>query len=133
MTNIFQKIGNSIEREKKEDQKKEKRYWKLSSLERIDYNQELEKIRKRSEVMVIPLTKIVIGTFLILSFMFLLGSFGGLYSMSVLVYSLKTLSLNFSRLIGFAFIIDILYMIFNLIFNKQDKKIKELDKRFKLC
>jgi hypothetical protein len=42
MTNIFERIGEHIENKKKRKEVFENKYWKLSAVERIDYDNKKE-------------------------------------------------------------------------------------------
>ena len=42
--NIFQRIGNTIEEDKKREKKRLDRYWKLSSNERVEYDDKLDRV-----------------------------------------------------------------------------------------
>ncbi len=122
--NIFQRIGNNIEKEKKEIKKFNDRYWKLSSSERIDYEIQSDKIKKNDYFFEM--------TFLYAKFLLIFL----FVSVALMIINKNFISLikplfNSLRLLPFPFVIDFGLTI--LISKSQIKKKKELNKRFKLC
>ena len=127
--NLFQKIGNTIEENKKREKKRLDRYWKLSSNERVEYDNKLKDINKKSELN-FNITKTVM-------FWTLLGiAFISLALFSVGVSSLKFIELLrefgkvFFRIIYVSILLDMIIDVITVSTFKKEKE--ELNKRFKL-
>ena len=124
--NIFQKIGNNIEKEKLKRKKFEDNYWKLSPIERIDYDLKRERIRKEFGNPLQYLT-------LVAEFLFFYAIFGLISALFVP----QMFTEFFEKSIFIVFFIFISVVIgvgiLNLVFGRdEDRMIKELNKRFKL-
>lgn len=132
--NIFNKIGNSIEKRKKEKDLRIDKYWKLSATERMDYDNKLGRINKDSEIDMFsfPLTGLVIKVFLFFTLIFSLIAFGLQTPIRELINSLIPLSLEIVKILIFALLFDFVINLFTVVSDKSNKKIKELNKRFKL-
>lgn len=124
--NILQKLGNKIEKDKEDKKKLKDKYDRLSSYKRIDYDNQIDKIKKNN---IMGLTYSFIKTMINLCIFCLLGF------LLLGISSLFTLSRQL-----FIIIIQWLFPIFTvdvilqtILDNRNDKKIKELNKRFKLC
>jgi hypothetical protein len=126
--NILQKIGKNIEREKLKRHKRKDKYWKLSATERIDYDNKLNRIQKNSYM---PFTIII----MLVKVFFYLIVFSGvsLFFIERLDLFISTglilVECFFSFLI-FALIAEMLIIILSII--STERKLKELNKRFKL-
>jgi len=127
--NIFQRIGNNIEEDKKREKKRLDRYWKLSSNERVEYDNKLKDINKKSGLN-FDITKIVM-------FWTLLGiAFISLALFSVGAPSLKFIELLrefgkvFLKIIYVSIILDMIIDVITVSTFKEEKE--ELNKRFKL-
>ena len=130
--NIFQRIGNSIEKRRKEKERIRENYWKLSPLERIDYDQKLREIERiRTTYFDIQVTKIILFLFGFSFILLFLLAFGGGYPLGEFFNLLRPNSLLAAKYLLFGLGLDILIAIISL--SKPDKELKELNKRFKLC
>lgn len=126
--NILQRIGNKIEREKLERKKRDDKYWKLSASERMDYDNKLDRIKKESYIpftMTIMLAKV---------FFYLIVFFGvSLFFIERLDLFMST-GLEFVKtffiFLPFVLIAEILLIILSI--NYTERKLKELNKRFKI-
>jgi len=121
--NIFQKIGNTIEEDKKREKKRLDRYWKLSSNERVEYDDKLEYIER---IFRFPMTRIVMFIFLGSIFLIILGMF-----------SYSQFSLNFQMWGKFSFWFFSISIIFDLLNDsarilKSGERREELNKGFRL-
>jgi hypothetical protein len=136
MTNIFQRIGNNIEKQKEKKRKANEKYWKLSTLDRIDYDNKLKSIQDRSnDYPLLSLTKFIIGIFFFVLLWLSIIAFGQGYDFYKFMELIRPLASSFGRLIGIVFLCDCVMFLF-LIFSKEwsvESKIKQLNKRFKLC
>ena len=128
MANIFQTIGNSIERKKKRKELFEKKYWKLSSSERMEYDlkkQEIKDFYLRGLV-TIDIFKIIIATAIFaLSFGLAKGE------LFLLISPIKTIFLFYFKFIYLFILLDTVLIVMHSYGNKME--VKELKKRFKLC
>lgn len=135
--NIFKKIGNAIEKQKKEKERIENKYWKLSPLERMDYDQKIDRINYNSNESLFHFyfTKLFLFLIGIWVIIVLLMSFGANIEIIKLIERLRSLSFPFAKLILIGIVADVLTFLINLIYydNNRSKKIKEINKRFKLC
>lgn len=124
--NIFQKIGDRMERSKKSRQKETERYWKLPAQERMHYDIKLSKINK--EMMTTFSFFIFYIKFLLYATVFLAGIYivwgeALLESVRILLgylFSLTPIALIVSVLIG---LIDI---------DRVTKQTRKLKKSFKI-
>lgn len=132
--NIFQKIGNNIEKEKLKRKKFEDNYWKLFPIERIEYDNKLRKIESE-EIGFIPkfyTTKIYLGIIIFFTFI-LFGLYFSLdYDLNKYITFLRGISLQFMKSLMIAISLDFLIQFIGLGLDKTGKKKKELNKRFKL-
>lgn len=126
--NILQRIGNKIEREKLERQKRDDKYWKLSASERRDYDNKLDRIKKESYnpfSITFTLAKV---------FFYLIVFFGvSLFFIERLDLFMSTglaLVKTFFIYLPFVLIAEILIIILSI--NSTDRNLKELNKRFKI-
>ena len=133
--NIFKKIGNTIEKQKKEKERIENKYWKLSPLERMNYDKKIDRINSESNEYLFSFyfTKFFLSLIGIWVIIFLLMSFGTNIEIIKLIKILKIVSFPFAKVILFGIIADILTFFIGLIGYNRSKKIKEINKRFKLC
>ncbi len=125
--NIFQKIGNRLEEDKKNKELFEKRYWNLTPIERIDYDNKRDRIEK-SFYGFFPLTLVclkylVISSLLFISTFYLIGSI-----------ELSNLFMNITLILFKTLSIGVLVDFICLIVSNNDvlNRIKNLNKRFKL-
>ena len=132
MTNAFQRIGNNIEKEKLKKKKFKDRYWKLSPIERMEYDKKLERIEREWNTPAFSITKVVIKFLFVVTLLVILWSFGVGYSLEKIINSLRILSFSAYRLLLVAILLDCLFMLVEISFNNSHKKIKELKKRFNL-
>ena len=130
MTNIFQRIGNKLEKNKEEKKSILDKYWKLSTLNRIDYDNKINKIHNdyKSDFLLLTYTWLK-GLLCIAIF---LGAFGLIFNS--LDTMLTTIRLIWKVLIQFIWVpifMDVMLMFITPIV--EERLIKELNKRFKLC
>jgi hypothetical protein len=129
MGNLFTVIGKRIKDRKKNKEIFDNKYWKLSPIERMDYDNKLNIIKHETDVGFFTLTVgIAKGLFLVyfctFLFYFLSGSnlsileFG--ISIGVLLTTLLTIGMFMDLLMKYIF--DNIYL----------KRFRELNKRFKL-
>lgn len=129
--NIFNKIGNQIEKEKKEKKVFQNKYWKLSASERMDYDNRLERIKKRK----IPLLELTCTMFEVIIIAALFVSFMAFTtSMPIdnLLDLLKSTFLTFIKVLKWVLFLDIIILLRWLVRDDYKKMIKELNKRFKI-
>jgi hypothetical protein len=126
--NIFQKIGNRLEEDKKNKELFEKRYWNLTPIERIDYDNKRDRIEKETYYGMLPLTLIFLKGFIVFLLLFtstfyLTGSI-----------ELSNLFMNISIILGNMVIIAILvdFLLSYISSVSYFNRIKNLNKRFKL-
>ena len=126
--NIFQKIGNRIEEGKKDKELFERRYWNLTPIERIDYDNKRDRIEKETYYGMLPLTLIFLKGFIVFLLLFtstfyLTGSI-----------ELSNLFMNISIILGNMVIIAILvdFLLSYISSVSYFNRIKNLNKRFKL-
>lgn len=129
MTNIFQRIGNNFEKKKLERKKMGDKYWKLSSIERIDYDNHIENIKKKYDWF-------WVATILWIKLMIYIAIFFGLFGLifnkfDVMINLVKILWSSFIKIIWLPISIDIIFVYSNIFFEERDEK--DLNKRFKLC
>lgn len=114
---------------KKQLEKSREKYWKLSSIERIDYNNHLRNIKEETEYSILPLTNMfikwdLIGLFIITLFYYISGM-----DVSWLENGFNIFFI-FYRLTILMIFVDI---FLNFLYSYKRKKIiKQLKKRFKL-
>ena len=126
--NIFQKIGNNIEREKKEKISMERKYWKLSSSERMEYDSKKDRILKRYKPF--SMTVLFFKTLISISiFLLIYGATMGIFL--EMIHPIRTLFFTFFKVLGFFIPLDIILFFLNSLLLLKEKK--ELRKRFKLC
>ena len=128
MVNIFQKIGNNIEREKKRREIFEKKYWKLSSSERMEYDLKKQKIKDHhfGGYITVEIAKILSVVIIFLAtFGFATGK------LFVAIPAIKTLFIFYFSYLTYFLLVDVILLVISN--HQYDKKIKELKKRFKLC
>ena len=126
--NIFQKIGNNFEKEKKEKELIKKRYWGLSSSERMEYDLKKEKIFKDyfGTFLTFDVLKLFIGMGI---FLFIFGfAFEKLF---VIIPLIKLLFLIYFKFLLWLILLDLLLVILGI--PRVTKERKKLRKRFKLC
>jgi hypothetical protein len=136
MTNTFQRIGNNYEKRKEEKKKINEKYWKLSSIERIDYDNHIKEIEKDNEVYLgFPFTKFILGVLILMILSITLVAFGTKMDFYKLIELLRPLSLEIGRLILILMTIDVFAFLVSLLTceNYKNKHINKLNKRFKLC
>lgn len=126
--NIFNKIENYIEESKQKKKQSEEKYWRLSAIERIDYDNKRDRILK-NEYTLFSLTILIAKVFFYsIIFIGILSFFSERLDLFI-PFGLLTIKLLFSilpLLLLFEFVIMVLdYMDTN-------KQYKELKKRFKL-
>lgn len=135
MTNLFQRIGNKIEKRKKERENFLNKYWKLSASERIDYDNKLNQIKKDTERNPFNFQTTKWASIAVLAPLVFIGVliFGINYPLSKFIELLRPLSLKIGKLILTIFLLEIIYNIYGLIFTKDSKElILKLNKRFKI-
>jgi hypothetical protein len=127
MANIFEVIGKHIEKRKKEKEIFRNNYWKLSAVERIDYDNKVNKIKEETDYGIFPISFVCIK---ILLFVTLTHLF--FYYMNILDFLELTTSLlmGLVSILIFTIFIDYFFLLF-FSFNRT-KRIKELNKRFKI-
>ena len=126
--NIFQKIGNNIEREKKEKISMERKYWKLSSSERMEYDSKKDRILKRYNPF--SMTVLFFKTLISISiFLLIYGATMGIFL--EMIHLIRTLFFTFFKILWFMILADIILFFLNSLLLLKEKK--ELRKRFKLC
>ena len=126
--NIFQRMGNNFEREKKEKELIEKKYWKLSSSERMEYDLKKEKIRR--DYFGNFITVVIFKIFIELGIFFLAFGFA-IGKLFILIPAVKMLFLFYFQILLWLLLLDLILVIFNSY--KAEKERKKLRKRFKLC
>ena len=125
--NIFNKIGNKLEEDKKKREEFEKRYWKLSAIERIDYDNKVDRIEK-SFYGFFPLTSICIKYFFIILILFVSTFYlTGNVELSHFFRNITIILANFIWIFG---IIDFVCLVASS--DKNTKRFRDLNKRFKL-
>jgi len=129
--NIFTKIGNNIEKERKEKKKIRDRYWKLSASERIDYDNKLEKIRNK-KIPILQLTNISFKSLMIFILFISFLAFTVSMPINNLLDLLRKLSLLFMKIIVWIICLDAIILLEWFIKDDSKKQLKELNKRFKL-
>jgi uncharacterized integral membrane protein len=126
--NIFNKIGNKIEEDKKKREEFTKRYWKLSPIERIDYDNKLNQIEKETHYGLLPITLQFLKGFIF--FMILFVSIFYLTGNIELSNFFMNISLIIGNFLVLSIFIDLLAGYFCS--NDRIRRIKDLNKRFKL-
>ena len=127
MTNIFEVIGKHIEQRKKKKELFVNNYWKLSPIERIDYDNKIGIIDKETDYGIFPIT---FSLFKLLFFTALVHLYFYYMNLLDLLKLTTTLLSALITIVSIAWIIDYLLSIYYS--NKRTKRIKELNKRFKL-
>ena len=131
--NRLQRMGNKLEEMRKKEERKTKRYWKLSPIERMEYDQKRDRINEKHHDNFFVLTIAGIKVTLLFFFLSSLIMIDGEYSIGAAMIMFKLLAFIFFRVIMIAIGLDILYAILDIFFGKRrEKEIKKLDKRFKL-
>ena len=132
--NIFSKIGNKIEKKKKERKILTNKYWKLSASERIHYDNTVDRIKKDSEIDIFhfTMTKMVCTIVLFLTAILFLISFSMNFPLDKLLELLRPLSLLLVKGIFFLIFFDFLIFILTTHFHNITNRLKALSKRFKL-
>jgi len=129
MENLFSVIGKRIEDRKKEKNIFENKYWKLSAIERIDYDNKKERIEKENYWGFFPITfcliRLIIFIFLTsLLFYFISGMNLVILKLGILIFS------TLASLFWLIIIIDLIGMFTNS--SRIVREIIRLNKRFKL-
>jgi len=121
--NIFQRIGNNIEKEKLKKKRFSDNYWKLSASERMDYDLRREVKDYRPNIFDIFLNAcIYLIVFMLISSLFIPQIFNLFFTQH-----------NYFMIINilvFFFFLELILLIFYPSINK--KSIENLNKRFKL-
>jgi len=130
--NRLQRMGNKLEEMRKEKERKVKRYWKLSSIERMEYDQKLDRINKENTISPLSLTIAGIKATVFIFFLFSLLILSRGYSIGTAIHLFKLMAFVFYRVITVTIILDILLVILDIFSGKREKEIKKLDERFKL-
>jgi len=113
--NIFNKIGNQIEKKKKDRKNFQDKYWKLSASERIDYDNKLKRINNSPYVFIFTAT-LLKGIFWIAAFFYLISLYIG---ETILIPTMLLLAYLFGLIPIFLFI-DAIYLALNM--NKKDEQ-----------
>jgi len=121
--NIFQKIGNKLEEDKKREKKRLNRYWKLSSNERVEYDDKLECIER---IFRFPMTRRLILIFLGCVFLIILS----MSSYSQFSLNLQGVGKGFLWLFFISITFDLLNDYVRIL--RSDERREELNKRFGL-
>ena len=130
--NIFQRIGNRIEKKKEEEELMVKRYWKLSPIERMEYDQKRDRIIEQTNIHFLGITKFFILGVLGFSFLVFLISFGSGHTLNYIVNLFKPIAKIFPLFIVITLVLDYFFIIINILFGERKKRIENLNKRFKL-
>jgi hypothetical protein len=129
MTNIFKTIGNNLEKKQLEKKKVNEKYWKLSSIERIEYDMHFKNIIEKYKYNWI-LLKTWFYSMLYLTIGLIL--FGIVYDkLDTAINLINSVEYIIIDLIWLPILVDIIVLIENICFEGRDKK--KLNKRFKLC
>ncbi len=126
--NIFNKIGNKIEEDKKKREEFTKRYWKLSPIERIDYDNKLNQIEKETHYGLLPITLQFLK-----GFIFFMILFVSIFYLTGNI-ELSNFFMNISLILGNLLVVTILFdfCMGYLCSNDRIKRIKNLNMRFKI-
>ena len=127
--NIFQKIGNNIEKDKKRKQDFDNKYWSLKSVERIDYDNHIGKINRDTELkfsncLTWFITKIILFIMILLFFI-------GFYKEISIINLIRLLIGAYFGIIFWIVLLDI-FIFFRVILDR-GKMVEKLNRRFKLC
>ncbi len=129
MTNIFEIIGKHIEDNKRKKELFDNKYWKLSPIERIDYDNKKERIEKENHWGFFPITISLVSLLITITLATLLFYFISGMNIAILIIGILIFSFFYS-LLGFIFLFDLIFMFLSS--NSRKKKKIELNKRFKL-
>ncbi len=127
--NLFEYLGRRTREEKERKERIENKYWKLSPIERIDYDNKRKRVERENYLGFLPLTCLLVK----IALYFVLGGLFFYYISGKELLFLK-LGLNVGTtilyLLGWIIIGDV---IIGMIFlSKKNKILRELNKRFKL-
>ena len=133
-TNIFTKIGNSIEKSKEDKRKIKDKYWKLSPVERIDYDNQVKKIKENNKTdSFFSITKMFLGAIAFILIFLGMFAFGINYGFYNYLNLIKPLVLAMTKPLMIFFMLDVLIIFAEIIFSKETStEIKKLNKRYKL-
>ena len=127
MEGLCEHFRKQFAEERKERNRGVERYWKLKSVQRLDYLKHKERLEEEYKYYglhtTISISKIFFGVFI---FIFILGYLG---EISIRILGLKIL-LIYLKIMCLAIIVDVLMIFFCS--HYKIKKTKELNKRFKL-
>jgi hypothetical protein len=128
MTNIFQRIGNNLEKNKELRKKVEYKYWKLTSIERMEYDMHKKNIEEKNRQSLVTVVVFKILFYVTIG----LGLYGLLFNrLDIIIDSLRIIWKSFFHFIGYAILLDFILITINSNNEMRDKK--NLNKRFKLC
>lgn len=125
--NILQRLGNNWEKIENKNKRFKEKYWKLSSQERMEYDDKSEKLIPGFDLLITRLVSLV--SLLFVGFIFLLA-FAVNYNFNELLELVRPIAIEYIKLIPILIVSDLL--IYILLIFISDKKLKELNKRFKL-
>jgi hypothetical protein len=136
MSNIFEKIGNLFEKVGKDVENSKKRkevainkYWKLTAIERIDYDNKRKSINENNHYGLFPLTLALIR--LVIWIVLTTGLFYFISDRSELILEVGiSVSSFFLFFLEIFILIDICMILFCSY--EKSKAMKELNKRFKI-
>lgn len=124
--NIFQKIGDRMERSKKSRQKEKERYWKLPAQERMHYDMKLNRINKE---MMTPFSFFIVYIkFLLYATVFLAGIY--IVWGEALLESVRIILGYLFGLTPIALIVSVLIGLIDI--DRVTKQTRKLKKRFKI-